>query len=103
MKSYKDFAINTKLTLLVVLAGGVALLLSCIAFVTNDVQMIRASTIKQMSTLADVLGSNSTAALNFEDPGTAAELLTSLQKQPAIEFACIYDASGKAFATYHRL
>jgi hypothetical protein len=62
MKSYKDLAINTKLTLLVLLAGSVALLLSCIAFVTNDVRMIRSSMIQQMSTLAEVVGSNSTAA-----------------------------------------
>jgi signal transduction histidine kinase len=102
MKAYKDLAINTKLTLLVVLAGGVALLLSCIAFVTNDVRMIRSSTIQQISTLALVLGSNSTAALNFDDAKTAAELLTSLRKQPNVELACIYDASGRVFATYHR-
>ncbi|MBI3839854.1 MAG: HAMP domain-containing protein [Planctomycetia bacterium] len=103
MKSYKDFAINTKLTLLVLLAGGVALLMSCIAFVTNDMNMIRSSMVKQMSTLADVLGANSTAALSFDDPNTASELLASLQQQPAVEFACIYDASGHAFASYHRL
>ncbi len=103
MKRYKDFAINTKLTLLVLLAASVALVLSCIAFVTNDVSMIRSSTIKQMSALAEVLGSNSTAALNFQDPDTATELLTSLRKQPAIEFACIYDATGHPFATYHNL
>lgn len=101
MKSYKDFAINTKLTLLVLLAGGVALSLSCIAFVTNDVRLIRSSMVKQMSALADVLGANSTAALNFDDPTTATELLTSLEKQPAVELACIYDVSGREFATYH--
>ena len=101
MKPYKDFAINTKLTLLVLLAAGVALLLSCIAFTTNDMYMIRSSTIKQMSALAEVLGSNSTAALSFQDSNTATELLTSLRKQPAIAFACIYDAAGQPFATYH--
>ena len=102
MKSFKDLAINTKLTLLVVLAGGVALLLSCIAFVTNDVRIARSSMVEQMSTLAEVLGSNSTAALNFDDPDAAAELLTSLRQQPEVELACIYDASGKVFAAYYR-
>ncbi len=102
MKSYKDLAINTKLTLLVLLAGSVALLLSSFAFVANDVHVIRTSMVKQMTTLAEVLGSNSTAALNFQDPNTASELLMSLKKQPAVEFACIYDATGRAFATYRR-
>jgi hypothetical protein len=30
----------------------------------------------------------------------ATELLTSLREQPAVEFACLYDRQGKAFATY---
>lgn len=101
MRSYKDLAINTKLTLLVLLAGSVALLLSCIAFVTNDVRMARSSMIQQMSTLAEVLGSNSTAALSFDDAKTASELLMSLEKQPAVELACIYDGSGHVFAAYY--
>jgi signal transduction histidine kinase len=102
MKPYRELSINTKLTLLVVLAGGVALLLSCVAFVTNDVRMIRASMITQMSTLAQVLGSNSSAALSFDDPKTASELLHSLEEQPAVEFACLYDSTGRLFATYQR-
>ena len=101
MKSYKDLAINTKLTLLVVLAGGVALLLSCIGFVFNDVWNVRLSMMQHMSTLAEVVGSNSTAALNFDDAKTAGELLKSLEKEPAVELACIYDFSGHVFATYH--
>ncbi len=102
MKSFKDLAINTKLTLLVLLAGGVALLMSCVAFVVNDVRMTRQSTVSQMSTLTQVLGSNSTAALNFDDPDTAAELLMSLKQQAAVDLACIYDAKGKVFAAYFR-
>jgi C4-dicarboxylate-specific signal transduction histidine kinase len=102
MKNFKDLAINTKLTVLVLLAGGVALSMSCIAFVVNDVRMIRASTVSQMSALTTVLGSNSTAALSFDDPNTAAELLMSLKQQPTVELACIYNADGKVFAAYFR-
>ena len=100
MMSYKDFTIDAKLTLLVSLAGGMALLLSCIAFVTNDVYTIRSSMVRQMTALASVLGSNSTAALSFQDAKAASEVLGSLRQQPAVEFACIYDAAGKAFASY---
>jgi len=102
MKSFKDLAINTKLTMLVLLAGGVALMISCVSFVLNDVRMIRSSMVSQMATLAQVLGSNSTAALNFDDADTAAELLMSLKQQRAVDLACIYDASGKVFAAYYR-
>lgn len=99
--SYKDFTIDAKLTLLVILAGGIALLLSSIAFVTNDVYTIRSSMVRQMTALASVLGSNSTAALSFQDAKAAAEVLGSLRQQPSVEYACIYDAEGKAFASYH--
>ena len=45
-------------------------------------------------------GANTTAAIEFSDAKTAVELLASLRQQPAVEFACLYDQQGKAFATY---
>ncbi|MBN2476952.1 MAG: HAMP domain-containing protein [Pirellulales bacterium] len=100
MRSFKDFSINTKLVLLVTVAGGVALLLACAAFVVHDYRIIRASKVRQLSALADVLGSNSTAALTFDDPVTGTEILSSLRMQPTIEFACLYNAQGRVFAKY---
>ncbi|HWB09769.1 MAG TPA: ATP-binding protein [Pirellulales bacterium] len=100
MHRIADLSINAKLKLLVLLASGSALALSCLAFVINDVRMIRSSTIAQLSALASVLGSNSTAALTFDDPATAGELLKALSLQPSIESACIYDQAGKPFALY---
>jgi two-component system, NtrC family, sensor kinase len=102
MRSYRDFSIKTKLSLLVLLAGGVALALATTCFVINDVSMIRSSMVRQMSSLAEVLGSNSTAALDFKDADRAKELLNSLREQPSVAFACIYDTAGKPFASYHR-
>ena len=55
MRSYKDLAINSKLTLLVVLSGSVALLLSCIAFVTNDVYTIRSSMVRATSAISTAI------------------------------------------------
>ena len=62
-QSLRDRSIKTKLNLLTTLAAAVALLLSCVAFFTHDVRMIRASKARQLSALATVLGSNTTAAL----------------------------------------
>ena len=92
--------INAKLSLLTTVAAGVALSLSCIAFFINDVRMIRASKVRELSALATILGANTTAAVEFNDAKTATELLASLRQQPAVEFACLYDAHGKLFATY---
>src|SRR5262249_1991841 len=76
--------------------------LATVCFVMNDVTMLRSSLVRQMSILADVLGSNSTAALNFQDADAADELLKSLARQPAVEYACIYTLAGQPFATYQR-
>ena len=77
-----------------------ALALSCIAFFVNDVRMIRASKVQELSALATILGANTTAAVEFNDAKTATELLSSLRQQPSVEFACLYDAHGRLLATY---
>jgi two-component system, sensor histidine kinase len=98
MRFYRT--INAKLTLLTAVAAGVALSLSCVAFFVNNVQTIRAAKVREFSILATILGANTTAAVEFGDTKTATELLASLHQQPTVEFACLYDAEGRLFATY---
>ena len=52
--------------------------------------------------MTDVIGQNSTAALNFRDESAAEEVLTALTADDAIVSACLYDASGQLFAQYQR-
>ena len=92
--------INTKLNLLTAVAAGVALSLSCIAFFVNNAWTIRELKVHELSMLATILGSNTTAAIEFNDTKTASELLDALCEQPAVKFACLYDHNGRPFATY---
>ncbi|NQU19804.1 MAG: HAMP domain-containing protein [Candidatus Nealsonbacteria bacterium] len=100
MRRFKDLSINTKLSLLVTVAAGVAMLSACGTFAVNDYRMMRNSKVRQLDALAKVLGANSTAALTYNDPATAAELLSSLSEQPTIRLACFYDRFGELFAIY---
>ena len=100
MPSLKNLSINTKLNLLVTVAAAVAMLLSCGAFAVNDYLMIRTNKLRKLSTLASVLGDNSTAALTFQDPGVGEEILSSLRMQPTIRLASLYDVDNRLFATY---
>ena len=100
MRLLKTLSIKTKLNFLTFVVGGVALTLSATAFVVNDVQMIRATKVQQLSALARVLGSNSTAALTFDDAAAAREILASLALQPTVKRACLFDAKGRVFAAY---
>jgi signal transduction histidine kinase/ActR/RegA family two-component response regulator len=92
--------INTKLSILTVVAVGTSLALSCTAFFVNNIWTIRDSKVQELSTLAAILGSNSAAAVEFNDSRAATKLLASLRQQASIEFACLYDSRGKPFATY---
>ena len=100
MRLLEDRSIKTKLKLLTIVSAGVALLFSCVAFSIQHVWGVHTSEVQQLSALASVLGSNTAAALAFDDPETAAELLASLRQQASVKLACLYDAEGKRFATY---
>jgi len=100
VRRFKDLSINTKLSLLVTVAAGVAMLSACGSFAVNDYRMMRNSKVRQLEALAKVLGSNSTAALTYDDPATAAELLASLDEQPTVYLAYFHDRFGEVFAVY---
>ena len=100
MKLRRALSIRTKLVLLAVASASVALILSCIGFAVNDIQLMRNSTVQSLNTQARMLAFNSTAVLSFRDAAAAQQLLKSLSSQPAIDFACLYDSGGKVLATY---
>ena len=102
MKPFKDLSITTKLTLLVVQSGAVSLGLASIAFVGNDIRLIRSAASRQTMALADVLAVNTAAVLDARDVATAEELLAALESQPTVELACMYDRQGNLFAAYGR-
>lgn len=97
----KNYSISTQLNIVAGLTSGVALLVATVVFAANDVSIFRSAKVEQLRTIADVIGSNAIAALTFDDRVAAAELLSSLGRQPAIEFACVYNAQGEVFATYN--
>ncbi len=57
---------------------------------------------KDMTVLADIIGNNSRAALTFNDPQTAAEILAASRANNHIVHAVLFDAAGKKFTEYIR-
>ena len=102
MTPFRDRPIRSKLNLLLASAAGLALLLACAAFVTNDVALIRASTLQNLSAIADVVGANTVPALTFNDRDTATEVLSSFRFEPIVRFACVYTNDRQVFASYQR-
>ena len=102
MRLGRDRSIRQKITQLVLLSCGVAALVACSVFAVYDVTTARASLARDLGTLAEITGSNSTAAIAFDDPQSAAEILKSLSAEPHIVEACIYASDGRVFAKYSR-
>ncbi len=82
------------------LTSSVVLFLVSAAFITNDFIAFRSAMTKELSTLAEVIGTNSTSALDFDDQQSAKETLAALEALPHITSACIYTKDGKVFAKY---
>src|SRR2546428_3633255 len=102
MLSFRDLSIRRKLTLIVMTTTCTAILLACGAFFAFDIHTLRQSRRHDLETLADVLGANSTAALTFNDPVAAREVLQSLSAKEHIMAAGLYRSDGVIFATYVR-
>src|SRR5271170_4550000 len=97
-----NLSIRSKITLLVTLTSAVVLILSSIVVIRGELNYLRSATRSELTTLATVIGSNSTAAISFVDHDAANEILASLSAKPQILQAKIYTVDGEEFASYRR-
>lgn len=102
MRSFRDLPIRRKLTLAIMLTSGIGLLLAGTLIVAFEWVSYRERMTEDVSTLAKIIGDQSTAALSFNDPKAAQETLETLKGRPEITAAAIYDTGGKMFASYTR-
>ncbi len=97
---FKDIPIQTKLMRIMLIICGVILLVTSTAFFIYEVYSFRQNTVKKLSTLGQVIATNSTAALAFDDDKTATEILSALKAEPQIMAAALYDKEGNLFAQF---
>lgn len=102
MKPFRDWSIRRKLTLLFVAMACVTTVIVSISIGIFDLSGLKQSMTQDLTTLADVIGQNSRAALTFQDADAAHSVLQALQAKPNVTAACIYSGDGKPFATYVR-
>jgi signal transduction histidine kinase/DNA-binding response OmpR family regulator len=91
-----------KLTVSVMLTGWVILALACSVFVVYDYSTSRSRLVRDVTSLADVVGANSTAALVFNDSKAAAETLRAFSARNHIVAARLFDRTGATVAVYSR-
>jgi PAS domain S-box-containing protein len=98
--AFRDTPIQRKLMLSFMLIAGVVVLLTCGAFVTNELLTFEGKAVQSLMTIGEVIASNSTASLAFDNDADASEVLSALKSRPQIVAAALYDRHGKLFAWY---
>ena len=102
MLTRQDNSISRKLTWMNMLVSGAALLLACAAFIAYDTATFRTAMVRNLSTQAQIIGSNSVSALLFNDPQSGENTLSALKAAHNVLFAGIYSKDGALFASYSR-
>ncbi|OLE84405.1 MAG: hypothetical protein AUG07_06535 [Acidobacteria bacterium 13_1_20CM_2_60_10] len=102
MRSFQNFSIQRKLATVILGTSCMALALASVGFTLYERASYRVEMIRQLSTLADTLGANTAAALMFNDPKSARDMLGALRGENRIVAACLYDRRGKIFSEYRR-
>ena len=100
MRPIRRWSIKTKLVMLSLVSVGVALALSGVGITVNEIHTMRAFKMEALQAQAGMLAFNSSGVLSFNDVPAARQLLASLQSQPTIEFACLYNNRGQVLAAY---
>ena len=70
--------------------SGTALLLACTAFFAYDLYTFRVGIARNLSTQAQIIGSNTVSALVFNDARAAETTLSALKASPHVTYAAIY-------------
>ena len=98
--SFRDVPIRRKLLASIFVTSVIVMLLMLGAFMTYNYVELRKAMVRQISTLAEIVGSNSTAALAFENEADASAVLLALKSQRRVAAAALYDRDGRLFARY---
>lgn len=85
----------------VILATSLAVLgVTCAALLMFEIVSYRHTTAKSLSTIADIVAENSSAALMFDDRKLAEEIVSGLRVEPEISRAALFDQNTDIVATY---
>lgn len=98
----RDVSLKHKLMAAFMLTCLSALFLAGIIFTAWEWTSLRRAMVRDLSTHADILADGCKAALAFEDPTDANDVLNAVEAFEAIQIACIYTKDRRPFAAYVR-
>lgn len=98
--TFRNLPIRQKLMAIILLISGVVSVLTCASFFAYEFLTFRHTSVQQLSTLGKIIGTNSTAALAFDNQDDAREILAALRAEPHVTAAGLYDKNGALFTQY---
>ena len=102
MKNWLNkFSIKKKVILISTATSAIVLTFAAMVLIAGDYVAERNAIVESTSILAKVIGINSGAALAFQDPDAAKEILSALAVRTDIAAGTIRARDGKIFAAYY--
>lgn len=102
MAGFNQLPLRQQLTRVIVAISGIALLLTATAIAVYEYYEFRRTLVRDSIVLADVVATNVSGTLAFDDEQAATTALGALRSDPHVMAAALYDAEGKRFAEYRR-
>jgi signal transduction histidine kinase/DNA-binding response OmpR family regulator len=96
------FSLKAKLVFVIMLTSGIGIVLACLGLGVSEANSHREELVRELRVLADIAGSNCTAALEFAAKEDGEAVLRSLGAKSNVITAAIYDRDGQLFAVYRR-
>lgn len=97
-----DWSLSKKLVFIIMLSSTICLVVSLSALFATSLRSSQKESLRQLSSVSDILAENAQAAMIFDDQTEAQRLLKSLQVHSEIDSAWLLDAKGKELAEWNR-
>jgi len=92
--------IRRTLMTVILLTCGAVMLITSAAFAAYEYVTFRQLTVRHVKILGAAIAENSTAALAFQNPGDARDVLSAFKVQPHVRAARLYLSDGALIASY---
>ncbi len=100
IRTFREAPLKRKLMFIVMAASGVVAMVAFLAFAISEAISYRGSLRKEMSVLGEIVGTNTAAAVTFNDRKAAEETLSALRANPHIVATYVLVDDGRVFAKY---
>ena len=102
LQRFRDYSIKSQLISIMLLVSCCVLAVTAISFLLSDAISFRGSLKQNLGILANIIGSNTAAAIAFNDPKAARDTLEGLAANPHILTAYLVVDGDRLFASYRK-